>query len=246
MRLQLIACDVMFRELCGLVSRSPHIYDLVFTEKNAHNESENLRGIIQGYIDDADDKGFDAVLLAYGLCGNASVGLKARGTRIVIPRAHDCCTLFLGSKAKFKEHFQDNPSQPFSSAGYMERGESMFHDSLDQEDISRSDEYRRYVEEYGAENARYIYETMHPPKPDSQRVVYIDVPETRHLGYADICRRKAEEQGLEFLVLDGSTELLRKLVMGEWEDSEFLVLEPGEISRGVYDWDRIIDRNTET
>ena len=245
MRLNLIACDVLFRELCSLVSRSPHIYDLVFTEKNAHNKSEELKRIIQEHINQSEGKGFDAILLAYGLCGNASVGVKAQDTKIVIPRAHDCCTLFLGSKERFREHFQDHPSQPFSSAGYMERGENMFHDSLEQEELSRSDEYKHYVKEYGEENAGHIYATMHPPRPESESVVYIDMPDTAHLGYADVCRRKAEEQGLEFLLLEGSTELLRKLVNGEWNESDFLILQPGETSKGIYDWERIIDRYPE-
>ncbi|MBW1696783.1 MAG: hypothetical protein JRK26_08300 [Deltaproteobacteria bacterium] len=36
--------------------------------------------------------------------------------------------LFLRSGKKFKQHFKDNPSQPFISSGYMERSDSPFHD----------------------------------------------------------------------------------------------------------------------
>ena len=102
-RLKLIGCDVFMRELCFLIAQSPHIFDVEFTEKDSHDRSDNLRRIIQKKIDDCVGKNYDAILLVYGLCGNSTVGLKARDLPLVIPRAHDCCTLFLGSKDLFQE-----------------------------------------------------------------------------------------------------------------------------------------------
>jgi len=158
MRLKLIACDVFLREICLLLSRSPHTFDLEFTEKDSHNHSDTLRQTIQEKIDLCMGKKFDAILLAYGICGNSTIGLQARDTRLVIPRAHDCCTLFLGSREKFREHFKDNPSQPFSSAGYMERSDTLYHDGLYQAGGDGDSKFQEYVEKYGEDNAKYIYE----------------------------------------------------------------------------------------
>jgi len=121
MHLKLIACEVLLREVCFCIAQSPHVIDLEFTEKDDHNRSDYLRGLIQSKIDAAEqsDRKYDAILLGYGLCGNSTVDIIARQKPVVIPRAHDCCTLFLGSKLRFKEFFANNPSLPFSSGGYM-------------------------------------------------------------------------------------------------------------------------------
>jgi len=94
--------------------------DPMFTPKGTHEKPDNLRELIQNGIEEADKAGcYDAVLLGYGLCGNATNGITAGSIPLVIPRAHDCCTLFLGSKGKFIEYFGENPSLEWSSSGYM-------------------------------------------------------------------------------------------------------------------------------
>lgn len=237
LKLRLIACNALLRELCHVVSRSPNIFDLDFNELDAHRHSESLRALIQHKIDAADGAGYDAILLGYGLCGNATAGVRAGSTRVVIPRAHDCCTLLLGSRQEFKRRFRDNPSQPFSSTGYGERAAAPFHEGL--EGGPSDPVYREYVEKYGEENARYICEAMSAPAHARNRIVFIDVPETAHLGAAERCRTRARSEGREFVGLPGSLELLRRLVDGEWGE-DFLVLEPGERCAGVYDWDQVI------
>jgi hypothetical protein len=239
-RLMLIGCDVFMRELCLLIAKSPHIFDVEFTEKDSHNHSDTLRNIIQEKIDQSREKHYDAVLLAYGLCGNATVGLEARDTPLVIPRAHDCCTLFLGSREKFQEHFQDNPSQPFSSPGYMERSDTMIHDGIGSQDMESDPVYLEYVEKFGEDNARYVYETMYGNRANHSKLVYIEIPETGNPEIAARCRRRAEEMELEFVSLEGSLSLLQNLIDGEWNEEDFLIVKPGYRVRGIYDWSEII------
>jgi hypothetical protein len=241
MRLKLIACDVLMREVCLLIAKSPHILDVEFTEKDSHNQSDRLRELIQGKIDESEAKDYDAILLGYGVCGNSTMGLVARKTKIIIPRAHDCCTLFLGSRETFKQHFQDNPSQPFSSPGYIERSESFFHDGYGGEDMEKDPRYQQYLEQYGEENARYIYETMYGHKDSSGKLIYIEIPETGNPAYLELCRKRAEESGLNFVLLEGSLAILRKLINGNWTPEDFLTLEPGKRSIGLYDWEQIIE-----
>lgn len=242
MRLKLISCEVFYRELCYCSATSKHTIDLEFTDKDAHDRSSYLRELIQEKIDDAESSSvtYDAILLGFGLCGNSIAGLRARSTKVVVPRAHDCCTLFLGSKERFEEHFRDNPSLPFSSAGYIERGTSYMRESTMEETLGADETYRKYVELYGEENARYLMETLHTP-PHQDRLVFIDVPEFSHLGYADSCRRQAEADGREFVRLQGSLRLFKKLTAGDWDDEDFLVLDPGRTLEPTYDWKRIID-----
>ena len=243
MQLKLIACNVFLREACYCVARSPHVIDLEFTELGEHVHPEQLRAKLQGAIDAADSgaRAYDAVLLLFGLCGNAGVGLRAGQVPLVLPRAHDCCTILLGSKHAFREHFGDNPSTPFSSAGYLERGEYFLRVEDGQSKVHYGDGYAELVEKYGADNAAYIWEQMHPAgQGDDKRAVFIDVPELRHLGYDEEFRVKAEGEGRQYVKLPGSLRLITALVNGEWSDEDFVVVQPGQATQGVYDFEEII------
>jgi hypothetical protein len=243
-RLKLIACDVLTREVSWCVARSPHVIDVEFTPKGAHDESDKLRALLQSKIDSASIQrdGYDAILLCYGICGNSTVGLEARDTRLVIPRAHDCCTLFLGSKAAFREHFGANPSQPFSTAGYMERGDWDSISNTASRLLGTDKTFDDYVRLYGEENARYIVETMNASleQSESDTLVYIDVPETHNAALKAQCRARAEAEGKRFVELPGSLRLIAKLVNGGWSKDEFLIVEPGQRIIGMYDLDEVV------
>ena len=244
MLLKLIACNVFTREACWCIARSPHVIDVQFLELGEHIHPDRLRETIQTEIDRTEEsaKTYDAILMLYGLCGNAGVGLRARKTKLVLPRAHDCCTILLGSRERFKEHFEDNPSMPFSSSGYMERGEYYIRTDEGDGKIHYGDQFAALVEQHGEENARYIWEAMHPKSPggSGDQVIFIDLPETAPLGHAERFREKAGTEGKECVRLDGSIELIRKLLDGEWDPESFLIVEPGRQTVGVYDWNEIL------
>lgn len=246
MLLKLIGCEVFTREICHCVARTPHIVDLEFTEKGSHDKPDYLREVIQTKIDACgrSEKNYDAILLCYGLCGNSTIGLVARDIPLIIPRAHDCCALFLGSKMKFKEYFGDRPSTGFSSAGYIERGDSYVREASDITKLMGLDKsYQEYVQLYGEDNARYIWDTLHPKTTnaaDKDCVVFIEVPETRHLGYADKCKRKAQADGKKYVQLQGDIRLIENLIFGDWNDHDFLTVKPQQRIAGAYDWEEIL------
>lgn len=241
MRFKLIACDVLLREVAFCVAKSPHTVDMAFTPKEEHNESERLRATLQRHVDATAEAPlpYDAVLLAYGLCGNSTAGLVAKGCPLVIPRAHDCTTLFLGSKAAFSEHFGDNPSQCWASVGYAERGESVFADSDTRAWLNPGQSYEEMVELYGEENAAFMMEAL-GGKPGSEGVYFLDVPETRVEAIVERIRSEAERQGKEFREIPGSLRLIDRLVSGDWPKEEFLVVPPGKRVAARYDWDEVI------
>ena len=242
MRLKLISCNVFQREASWCIARSPHVIDPEYTELGEHARSAGLRQVLQGLIDATEASGtaYDAILLLFGLCGNATVGLQARKTRLVLPRAHDCCTILLGSRARFVEHFGQAPSTPFSSAGYMERGDYFLRTSDDGEaKVQPGDAYQALVEKFGEEDAKYIWAEMHPDNGNS-KAVFIDLPQTRHLGYAEQFQAKAEAAGKQCVRLDGDIRLIENLLQGNWDEKEYLVVPPGSAIEGVYDWDQVV------
>jgi len=246
MLLKLLCCNVFMREACLAIAESPHIIDVEYTELGEHIHSQTLRELLQAKIDDTarSAKKYDAILLLFGICGNATIGLRAPATiPLVIPRGHDCCTILLGSRARFTEHFKDNPSMPFSSCGYMERGEYYLRTGDGETPtLQYGDGFAALVEQYGEENARYVWDEMHPPSLDAshKEAVFITHPETAHLGHADRFKAKAEAEGKTFVELQGSLQLIRGLIRGDWNEADFLTVSPGKTIAGVYDWDKVI------
>lgn len=236
---KLIACNVFQRELCAAIADSPNVIDPEFLELGLHENPETLRERLQERIDAASDE-YEAILLGYGLCGNGLAGIEARGFPLVLARAHDCCTILLGSRSEFMARFGDSLSASWSSAGYIERGQTYFRAS----DIGRTTglglEYEELVAQYGEENARYVWDTMHPAMAERE-IRYIETPETANLGYESAMRERAAAEGKDFILLHGSSRLLRGLVNGGWSDDEYLVVPPGKRIEGLYDHVRVIE-----
>ena len=243
---KLIACNVFFREICMETAQSPHVFDLEFTEKGDHDRPDALRDLIQEKINAASAAGkYDAVLLAFGLCGNALAGITGGNIRLVIPRAHDCCTIFLGSKKRFAQYFGDNPSRPFSAAGYRERGDSLSRSSDAHNVLGLNKTYEEYVKLYGEENAQYLMETLSPAKDIGKEteIFYIDMPDTEFLMYAEKCKAEAEADGKTFTCVKGDRRLIRSLVNPEenrWNSEDYLIVEPGQKITAVYDWEEVM------
>ena len=239
-RYRLISCEVFVRPACLAIATSPHTVDPVFTAKAEHDQPDRLKATIQGYIDEVDRLGgYEGILIGMGLCGNGLVGVKARTAPLVIPRAHDCCTLFLGSKEKFASEFGENLSAEWSSAGYMERGEGYLRESEVGISLGTDREYDDLVAQYGEENARYVWDTLHPPSRQSE-VIFIKDPEIPDETFEREAQAEAEKRDLGFKLVRGNMRLIHKLIHGDWNSDEFLVVSPGERIRGIYDREEII------
>ena len=122
MRIKVISCDVLYRELCYAAARSEHQVDVQFLTKGLHDEGcRPMRLRLQAEIDKTDGPKYDAIVLGYALCGNGTVGLTARHLPVVIPRAHDCITLLMGSKKAYEDYFDSHSGVYFRSTGWLER-----------------------------------------------------------------------------------------------------------------------------
>ena len=123
-RYKLIACEILYRELCYCAALSKNIVDLEFLPKGLHDlGEEKMSARLQQAIDGVDSGRYQAILLGYALCNNGIRGLRGP-LPLVIPRAHDCITLLLGSKERYREVFDANPGTYFESTGWMERNEA--------------------------------------------------------------------------------------------------------------------------
>lgn len=245
-RFRLISCAVFQRELSIALGKTRNLVDPEFLEISLHERPEILHEALQGRVDAASEqrsaagRPYDAILLGYGLCGNGLAGIEARGVPLVLPRAHDCCTILLGARSEFLARFGDKLSAPWSSTGYFERGTSGFRESDEGRSMGIGKSYATLVAEYGEENAAYVWETLHPVS--EERVLrYIELEETAELGHAETLRERAAAENKDFLLLPGSSRLLRSLVAGDWDQDEYLVVPPGARIEPLWDHERIFE-----
>jgi len=238
-RVRFVGCEVFVRCACAAVAESKLSVTPVFFEKNKHEKAEMLRDAIQGAIDAAEKtagEGYDAIAIGYGLCGNGLDGIVSRSLPLVIPRAHDCCTLFLGSRAKFVEHFGDNKSAKWSSAGYMERGEGYLRATEIGKALGLDMSKEELIAKYGEDNAEYLLSMLN--FDNVQEYIYISTNDPMDNFFLKDISEKAKTEGIPYKIIEGSTRLISKLINGEWDD-EFLIVPPGRRVKAVYDMEKV-------
>ena len=227
-RYLLLACAVFERECKFCVERTENEIDLRIIDQGLHDVGEQkMVAALQEEIDKVHVEEYDAILLAYGLCNNGIRGLHAT-LPMVVPRAHDCITLLMGSKEKYKAYFNDNPGTFYHSVGWIENAKSHFDNPQSTTSEMGLATYRDYVEKYGEENAAYLMETMGDWLQHYSKLAYIDTHVVDADTFVEQSRQAADERGWEFEKIDGSVELIAKLVNGIWNSDDFVVVQPGE------------------
>ncbi|MFN8497492.1 MAG: DUF1638 domain-containing protein [Anaerolineae bacterium] len=244
MWLRCIACEVLARPIYLCAASSPHIVDVHLVQRGLHNRPAHLRTELQAMVDATDATKYDAIVLGYGLCGQATEGLAARDIPLVIPRAHDCITLFLGSRERYQQQFSQYPGTFWYAQDYIERddgsGAALAMGSGMADDLEAV--YDDYVKKYGKDNADYLMEVMGAWQSHYQRAAYLDMG----VGEARAVEAKAEgaaaRRGWVFERVAGDMVLLRRLLAGDWAGpgrDDFLVVPPGHKVEIAYD-ERVI------
>jgi len=229
MHLKLICCEIFYREACRLIADSPHRIDVEFLPKGLHDQGvEKMRPRLQECIDAVAPGTVDAILLGYGLCNNGIARLEARHTRLVVPRAHDCITLFMGSRRRYREYFDSHPGTYYHTSGWLERNDpNSAGGETVQSKLGLFMRYEELVEKYGEENAQYIMETMGDGVEHYDQITFVRVGLPSDAIFQAEAERAARDKGWKFEAVEGSLDLLRRFLFGEWNE-DFLIVEPGQ------------------
>jgi len=113
----ILACNTIRDELEKIAAETNCPHNFVWVESGLHLVPDSLRRRLQEELDKID--GVSRVLLAFGFCGNAVVGLKSGGYQLVIPKVDDCITLLLGSKEN-KDSYSRQGGVYFLTKGWLE------------------------------------------------------------------------------------------------------------------------------
>ena len=204
----IIACEVMKKELSLLAGDG---CKLSFVPAGLHLTPERMSDDIQKEIDKADHEE-GPIILGYGLCSYGITKIKARRRPILIPRIHDCITLFLGSRQTYYEEFFKNPGTYYLSYGWSFYGKTPY-----------SQYHEIYIKKYGEDEARWIVQEM---LKNYKRLVFID----NKLFSPEEAREKAKLMAdffnLEFVELEAPPTFLRQIFDAE-EGENFLQINPG-------------------
>ncbi|MGA2271422.1 MAG: DUF1638 domain-containing protein [Bryobacteraceae bacterium] len=238
MRLKLISCEVLYREMCAAVARSPHQVDIEFLPKGLHDlGGPAMRARLQEMADGVDPTQYEAVLLGYALCGNGVAGLVSRALPLVIPRAHDCIALLMGSRERYWAYFENNPGVYFRSTGWLERGENLEQATLtvvrDKTGVGYTLE--ELISRYGEDNGSYLFEQFNGYQRNYRQLAYIATGLEPDGRFERQAREEAARRGWKFDMLRGDLRLFERLVAGDWDEADFLVVPPGWRVRPTYD-----------
>jgi hypothetical protein len=209
--MKVIACATVIEEMS---MHLPPGVDTCVLDFGLHVAPEVLRGALQETIDSSAASA-ETILLGYGLCSQAVVGLRANGCTLVVPKVDDCIAIFLGSEQAYKAQHHTEPGTYYMTKGWIEAGDSPFG------------EYDSMVERYGEERARTL---MGKILKNYTRLALINTGQYELERYREYCRRTAERFGLRYEEIPGSNTLIKKLLHGPW-DHEFIIARPGETIR---------------
>jgi hypothetical protein len=206
-RLKIIACGTVIEEMLPFFSSEIEYKEV---EPGLHLNSERLRNALQDLINDTSSK-FGNIILGFGLCSMGVVGLKSRESNLIVPRVDDCVGIFLGSQASYEHQLKKERGTYFLSKGWIDAG------------VTLIEEFRQTEERMGKKVADIVKKRM---LRRYTRLAYIDMGHPDQERYRGYSRRAANELGLRYDEVKGTTDLIERMLFGPWDDN-FIVAPPG-------------------
>ena len=243
-----IGCSVLSKEISQLLLSTDNVVDLRFLPAGLHEQPQVLNRLVRAELEQVEKiaaagagslwktGNYDAVLIGFGLCNQAVIGLQAKRFPLVIPRAHDCIQLLLGSKERYLKCSLNNPANYWFSAGWIERLsppggcreaylEQVYQASFDREQVA-------VLQEVEADwKQKYSQATL----------ISWDLPQMDY--YREITKNATQSLNWQYQELAGDPRTLRDFINGAWDDERFLYVPTGSEVVASHDERLIIARS---
>jgi len=207
-RCKLIACAAVIDEMSPFIpSRMSHeVLDF-----GLHTNPKSLKRALQNAIDSSPTD-IETILLGYGLCSQAVVGLRSGSRTLIIPRVDDCIAIFLGSAVEYQRQYRSVPGTYYLTKGWIEFGDTPFS------------EYDILLKRYGEQIAQRIINQI---LKNYTRLAFISTGNNQLDHYREHARSVAERFGLCYEEIQGSDVIIKMMLYGSWND-EFVIIPPGK------------------
>lgn len=205
-----IACSTIRPELQAAMARCGLQYPVFYMDARLHDRPEELHRMVQDKLDSL--TGIGRVLLPFGYCGGTTIGLRAGEFELILPKADDCITLFLGSREN-RQAVPDERYTFFLTQGWLDSDRNLLS------------EYASLCERYSQKRADRVMKAMYR---NYHALGLVDTGLFPLEPQVETCGRIAELLHLEPRVLPGTWSLLQALLQGPWDDPRLLRIAPGE------------------
>lgn len=206
MKHAIIACEVIREELLRAIDTPVHCE---FIGMSLHLHPEALRRELQARIERLHDH--SPIVLGFGLCGAATLGLISRHTSLVIPNVADCIPLLLGSVERQLALHRQEPGTFYTTSGWLEGERSLPNE--------RGRLVSRYGERIGTRMLRRMFDSY-------RRLLFMYTDHPRNAANLPTARQLADALELEFATTHADPEWIRRLARGPWDPPEFLSFPP--------------------
>lgn len=222
-RVGLLACEVFADEIEQVAASGARIVVRKMFEIGLHDRPDGLRAVLQQAVTEIDARDdLDAVVLAYGLCGLGTAGLRAGRYPLVIPRAHDCLTVFMGSKERYAQRQSGCPGCYYYTPGW---NRARRVPGPEREAALRAD----FAARFGPDDVDFLMESEHELWASYHTSTYIRTGTPEDGREAEYARRCASSLGWTFEEIVGDPRLLHDLLCGPWDDARFQIVPPGQV-----------------
>ena len=205
----IIACKTLEDEVNKALENNNERFKLHWIESGLHNYPEKLKTALQDSIDSIIDS--DYIILIFGLCGNALLGIESKTATLVVPRVDDCISLFLGGN-KQRRQLENTARAYYLTSGWLRYENNIWH------------EYERSIERYGFEKTEKIFQIL---LKHYTHLVVIDTGAYDTEAFMAETKLIAETLGLEHKVVPAELGMLASAFNKSWEEG-FALIPPGK------------------
>jgi N-methylhydantoinase A/oxoprolinase/acetone carboxylase beta subunit len=237
-RTLVIACGVLARDIAKVGAELKLTVGTDYLPAGLHERPDELRCRLQAAIDRAAATGgWDRIVVGYGVCGRGTVDIKAPRIPLVIPRVHDCISLFLGGDRLYQEQFKNFPGTYYISQGWYEAKRAA--QAPDRRYAWMGDTrvyFDELVKKYGLQHAKDTFAFLESWRSHYQRAAFIDTGVDTDRRAEAHARELAEQNHWCYEKIAGSSRLLHLLLSATETSEEILVVPAGHITAfdGVY------------